>query len=108
MSLLQIVLERIFENLVEEKNLRIKIKSKIKKMKVNTLDKQFQIFITVSNNNSQTYVVRGQHKNLIKAIEIAINNYLEHKLTIKFTLRSIKLELVTNMYPIKNYEKELN
>src|SRR5690625_6271980 len=77
-------------------------------MKVNTLDKQFLIFITVSNNNSQTYVVRGQHKNLSKAIEIAINNYLEHKPTNKFTPRSIKLEIVTDMYPVKNSEKELN
>lgn len=105
---MQSVLERIYENLVEEKNPRIKIKSKIKKMKVNTLDKQFLIFITVSNNNSQTYIVRGQHKNLSKAIEIAINNYLENKPTNKFTPRSIKLEIVTDMYPVKNSQIELN
>lgn len=105
---MQSVLEGVYENLVEEKNPRIKIKRNLKKMKVNTLDKQFLIFITVSNNNSQTYIVRGQHKDLSKAIEIGINNYLEHKPTKKFTPRSIKLEIVTDIYPVKNSETKLD
>jgi len=96
---LQSVLEGIYNNLVENKNKKIKIKRNLRKMKVNTLDKKFLVFITVSNNNTQTYIIRGQHKNLSKAIEIAINNYLKYK-PIKFTPRSVKLDMVTDMYPI--------
>lgn len=101
------VLEGIYENIIEKKHSIINVSKDINEQKVNTINDQVILFLSISNHKSQTYVIRGDGKDFSNALDSAMETYTNHKPK-KFTPRSVKLDLVTDIFPIKDSGTKFN
>lgn len=93
----------IFKSLLNEDKSKVRIKRKINRLGTKAPNGRFIVFLTVSDDQSKTYVIRGGGRNVRNAIREAINNYVDQKPK-SFNLESLKLDILTDY---ERVEKEL-
>lgn len=89
-------LNTIYENVVKENKSRIKVNRRINKKINKPLKNKHILMLTISDDRRKTYVVRGEGRNLQRAIKSAIKSFFTYKAP-KFTASSLKLDIINDI-----------
>lgn len=100
-------LRSIYNAIVNEENSQIKLKRNINRLGNKGPDGQFITFLSVADDKSPAYIIKGKGRNVRNAIHSAIDIYLKKK-SKKFKPTSLKLEILSKFTPIKQKSNLLN
>lgn len=94
------VLRKIYDVILNEKDSKVRLKSNINKLGKKGPDGEYITFLSISNNKTPAYVIKGKGKNITNAINSAIQTYFNKKPS-QFKPTSIKLDILSRFSPIK-------
>lgn len=90
------ILDAIYENIVRKNKLRIRVSRKVSKKFNKSFKNKYILTLSISDDHQKTYVVRGEGRNLKRAIESAILSYFTYK-PLNFTANSVKLDIINDI-----------
>lgn len=94
-------IKKIYNSVISEDIRGLKLRRFINKKGIETPKKQNMVFLTIGNNHARAYVIKGVGKNLRKAIQNAIENYIKFKPK-KFYPKQLKVDILSEYEPLKS------
>lgn len=105
--MLKQTLNEIYTAILEEKTPTINVSQDMDKLGKRIPNGQLVIFLSISDNKSPAYVIKGEGKVFSDAIMAALKTYINKKPS-KFKPTSVKLDLLSEISPIKSSGPEFD
>src|SRR5690625_1098726 len=104
---MQSEMKKVFDAVINENRSQLKLKRAVNKLGDKVANGSHMAFLSVANEKSRAYVIKGSGRNVRNAIYSAIDTYLEHKPN-KFKPTSLKIDILTSYEPIKQNSNQFN
>src|SRR5690625_4054884 len=94
-------LRKVYKTIVSNGEEKLRLRRSINRRGVKIPNKQNVVFLTVGNKETQAYVTKGTGRNLRRAINEAVENYLKYKPK-KHQPKQLQVDILHNYTPINN------